>query len=360
MRTPIYKAIFLLFISILLFQNCKKLENTDIKTSINQQIQQVAFYVLENQLKNYDAKSGSVLVMEVSTGKIKAMVNLTKTDKGNYKSNENDLLNQYSEPGSIFMPISLLTAVNDGFVDEKTTINTENGQWNYENQTISDGLSGGIYKIDDILAHSSNVGMAKIVTKHYENQPEKFYKYLQDWKFSEKLDDGKLNNFSPELITQKDKNWSKTKLASASYGYSLKLNALQVTNFYNAIANNGKLLKPVFIENQKTEIWVDKIASERSLQILKDALVQSVEKGTPKNNSIKNYKIAGKYGTTRLEYWKSGQPKYQASFVGFYPAENPKYTIYVAINEPNLVKGYYGAIVAFPVFLEIAELLFDK
>lgn len=341
--------------SLFIALSCSKNQST-----IDSQIQQNSTTVLENQLKNYGAKSGSVLVMEVATGKIKTMVNLTKTDKGNYKSSENDLLNQYSEPGSVFMPISLLTTINDGFVDEKTTINTENGQWNYENQTISDGISGGIYKIDDILAHSSNVGMAKIITNNYQNQPEKFYKYLQDWKFSEKLDDGKPNNFSPELITQKNKNWSKTKLASVSYGYGLKLNALQITNFYNAIANKGKLLKPIFNENQKTVIWVDKIASERSLQILKDALVQSVEKGTPKNNSIKNYKIAGKYGTTRLEYWNTGQPKYQASFVGFYPDENPKYTIYVAINEPNLVKGYYGAIVAFPVFLEIAELLFDK
>jgi len=230
--------------SLLFTLSCNKNQST-----IDPKIQKTATTILENQLKNYDAKSGSVLVMEVSTGKIKAMANLTKTDKGNYENNENDLFNKYPEPGSIFMPISLLTAVNDGFVDEKATINTENGQWNYENQTIHDGMNGGNYKIDDILAHSSNVGMAKIITKYYENQPEKFYKYLQDWKLSEKLNDGKPNAFSPEIITPKDKNWSKSTLASASYGYGLKLNALQITNFYNAIANQGKLLKPNFNEN---------------------------------------------------------------------------------------------------------------
>lgn len=315
MKINIFKSFMKSFVifSLLFTLSCNKNQST-----IDSQTQKTASKVLENQLKTYDAKNGSVLIMEVSTGKIKAMVNLTKTDKGNYESSKNDLFDNYSELGSIFMPISLLTAINDGVVDEKTIINTENGQWNYEKQTIFDGTNGGNYKIDDILAHSSNVGMAKIITNHYENQPEKFYKYLQDWKFSEKLDDRKPNTSSPEIINPKDKNWTKSSLASASYGYGLKINAIQITNFYNGIANQGILLKPIFNENQKKEIVVDKIASERSLQILKDALIQSVEKGTLKSNSTKNFEIVGKSGTTRLEFGNLGNQNTKHLLLAFF------------------------------------------
>lgn len=353
MKIPTYKSIFLLFLAIFFLQNCKKPENLESKSTIDPQIQQVASSVLENQLKNFDAKSGSVLVMEVATGKVKAMVNLDKTDKGTFENSDNLLLNNYSEPGSVFMPVSLLIAINDGFVNEKTIIQTT-GRWEYGGQIISDGFGFEDSTIGGILAHSSNVGIAKIITKNYENQPEKFYKYVEDWKFSEKLNDGTPNKSAPEITTPKDKNWSKPTLAGASYGYSLKISSLQIANFYNAIANHGKLMKPFFNENQKTEVLVDNIASDKSLQILTNALIESVEKGTPKSSFTENFKIAGKTGTKRLEYWKPGPAKYQASFVGFFPAENPKYTMYVSINEPKPEKSFYGATVASPVFKKIA------
>lgn len=346
------KILIFFFSGLLLSQNLTKF-------TIDSQIQKIATTALENQLKNYDAKSGSVLVMEVATGKVKSLVNLEIDENGNYQNaKKNYILNDYTEPGSLFMPVSLLMAIEKGYINKDTKVETQ-GIWDYEGAKIYDATSGN-FSLSDILSKSSNIAIAKIITENYQKNPQDYYQQLKDWKFLEKPYDETKNNAKPEIILPENKNWTKSSLASASYGYSMKLSALQIANFYNAIANKGKMLKPSFVEGENTEILIDKMASEQSIQILTDALTKSVEDGTIKTDVDKYLKVSGKSGTTRLEYWKPGPTKYQASFVGFFPAQKPRYTCIVIIREPNIVKGYFGATVSVPVFKEIAGKILEN
>jgi len=345
-------------------------DGQDVYTTIDLRIQDIAHSALEKQLINFDADHGSVLVMEVATGKVKAMVNLKRTETGMYVDSYNYALKDATEPGSTFKTVSLLAAMDDGFIDESTTVNVGNGVWTYAKQRISDGHGGGVYEIADVLAKSSNVGSAKLITQYYADKPQVFLDHLKRWKMFEKMEIELPGITKPFIVTPENKRWNAATLASLSYGYSSRFNLLQLTTFYNGIANKGKMLKPLFIDkimkdgqilySAQPEVMVKKMASEKAITMMTNALTKAVEKGTARSIFTPNLKMAGKTGTARFEYWKPDPAKYQASFAGFYPSDNPKYTCIVMVNQPDKSKSYYGSTVAAPVFKEIAGKTFLK
>ncbi|MCF2220893.1 PASTA domain-containing protein [Chryseobacterium sp. PS-8] len=345
-------------------------DGEDVYTTLDLRIQDIAHSALQKQLVNFEAKHGTVIVMEVETGKVRAMVNLRRTDDGDYVDSYNYALKDNIEPGSTFKTISLLAAMDDGFIDENTTVNVGNGIWVYAKQRISDGHGGGTYDISDVLAKSSNVGSAKLITKYYAEKPQIFLDHLRRWKLFDKMNIELPGITKPKILTPESKRWNAATLASIAYGYSTNINLLQLATFYNGVANNGKMLKPLFIDKimkdgkvmytAKPEVMVNKMASEKAIKMMTNALTKAVEKGTAKSIFTPNLKMAGKTGTARFEYWLPGPMKYRSSFAGFYPADNPKYTCYVMISEPNTSKGFYGATVAAPVFKEIAGKTFLK
>ena len=345
-------------------------DGQDVYTTLDLRIQDIATSALEKQLINFDAAHGCVVVMETATGKVKAMVNLRRTEPGIYVDAYNYILKDGIEPGSTFKTVSLLAAMDDGFIDENTTVNVGGGVWNYAGQRISDGHGGGTYEIADVLAKSSNVGTAKLITQYYASKPQVFLDHLKRWKMFEKMDIELPGITKPFVYTPEHKRWNAATLASISYGYSTNFNLLQLTTFYNGIANGGKMLKPLFIDKimkdgqvtyeAKPEVLVNKMASKEAITMMTHALTKAVEKGTAKSIFTPNLKMAGKTGTARFEYWLPGKMKYRASFAGFYPADSPKYTCYVMVSEPDVSKGFYGSTVAAPVFKEIAGKTFLK
>ncbi|AZA78512.1 PASTA domain-containing protein [Chryseobacterium sp. G0186] len=345
-------------------------DGEDVYTTLDLRIQDIAHSALEKQLTHYEAKHGTVIVMEVETGKVRALVNLRRTESGDYEDSYNYALKDNIEPGSTFKTISLLAAMDDGFIDENTTVNVGNGVWTYAKQRISDGHGGGTYDISDVLAKSSNVGTSKLITKYYAEKPQIFLDHLKRWKLFDKMDIELPGITKPKILTPENKRWNAATLASISYGYSSNVNLLQLTTFYNGVANGGKMLKPLFIDkimkdgkvmySAKPEVMVNRMASEKAIKMMTSALTKAVEKGTGRSIFTPNLKMAGKTGTARFEYWLPGPMKYRASFAGFYPADAPKYTCYVMVSEPNTAIGFYGGPVAAPVFKEIAGKTFLK
>ncbi|MDR6514877.1 penicillin-binding transpeptidase domain-containing protein [Chryseobacterium camelliae] len=345
-------------------------DGQDVYTTLDLRIQDIAHSALEKQLLHFEAEHGTVIVMEVATGKVRALVNLRRTESGEYIDSYNYALKDNIEPGSTFKTVSLLAAMDDGFIDENTTVNVGNGVWVYAKQRISDGHGGGTYDISDVLAKSSNVGTAKLITKYYAEKPQIFLDHLKRWKLFDKMDIELPGITKPRFVTPESKRWNAAALASLGYGYASNINLLQLTTFYNGVANGGKMLKPLFIDKimkdgrliyqAKPEVMVNKMASEKAIKMMTDALTKAVEKGTGKSIFTPNLKMAGKTGTARFEYWLPGPMKYRSSFAGFYPADNPKYTCYVMVSEPNTSIGFYGGAVAAPVFKEIAGKTFLK
>lgn len=343
-------------------------DGMDVYTTLDLRIQDIAHTALEKQLTEYDADHGCVVVIETATGKVRAMSNLRRTEPGIYVDAYNYILKDATEPGSTFKTVSLLAAIDDGFIDENTKVQTS-PVWFYHTQRITDH-GGGNLDVSDVLARSSNVGAAKLITKYYADKPQIFLDHLKKWKLFDKMDLEIPGIVKPYIQTPESKKWNRETLASLSYGYAVRLSLLQLAAFYNGIANKGTMVKPLFIDkimkdgkvlyNAKPEVMVKKMASREAIEFMTMSLQKAVEKGTAKSIYTPNLKIAGKTGTARFEYWKPGPMKYQASFAGFYPSDNPKYTCIVMINQPDTSKGFYGATVAAPVFKEIAGKTFLK
>lgn len=347
------------------------IDGQDVYTTIDLRIQDIAHTALQKQLIDFKANHGSVLVIETATGKVRAMVNLRRTEDGSYIDAYNYTIKDASEPGSTFKTVSLLAAMDDGFINENTTVNVGNGKWKYFGQSVTDShvKGNGIYDISDVLAESSNVGAGKLITKYYGNDPQVFINHFKRWKLFDKLDIELPGVVKPKIVTPENPKWSKGALASLSFGYASSFSILQLATFYNGIANKGKMVKPIFIDKimkdgkvtyeAEPQVLVDKMASTEAIELMTKMLTKTVEKGTAKSIFTPNLKMAGKTGTARWEYWK-GSGKYQAAFAGFFPADQPKYTCYVIVNQPDTSIGYSGAKVCAPVFKEIAGKVFLK
>lgn len=351
-------------------------DGMDVVTTLDIDIQDVAESALMRQLAKHEAHHGTAILMEVATGDIKAIVNLERNEKGQYKESYNYAIGESRAPGSTFKLASMLALLEDGYVDLEDTVDTENGEVFYYDKSITDTKEGGHGKItvQEVFEVSSNVGISKLITKYYTGNEEKFIKRLYSLNLNNTLGISLRGEGKPEIKYPGDKLWSGVTLPQMSIGYEVRVTPLQTLTLYNAVANNGKMVKPKFVKslmyhgdvvkNFDTEVIIPSICSKWTLRKLKVMLEGVVERGTAKNLKNNNYKIAGKTGTAQIASKESGyrdksKISYQASFVGYFPADKPKYTCIVVVNAPSR-NVYYGNLVAGPVFKEIADRVYAK
>lgn len=349
-------------------------DGRDIVTTLDINLQDVAEGSLMKQLKDNNADWGTVILMEVKTGDIKAIANLGRDSAGNYGEYLNYAISQSVDPGSIFKLPSLIVALEDGYIDTNSVFDTEGGIKMYYNKPMKDShRGGGKMTVQKIFEHSSNVGVSKIITQFYESQPQKFIDRLYSMKLNTPLGLDIKGEANPVILSPKSKNWSGITLPWMSVGYSIQVTPLQILTFYNAIANNGKMVKPKFIkairEHGKTikvfetQIIQASICSQKTVNKAKKMLEGVVLHGTATNLKNDHIKIAGKTGTAQIAKDASGYgdefKSYRASFVGYFPADNPQYSCIVMINNPHS-SVYYGGSLSGPVFKEIAELVYAK
>ena len=343
----------------------------DIVTTINIDMQDVAENALSNALIHHNADWGTVVLMEVKSGYVKVIANL-KNNNGELDEYYNHAIAEHSEPGSTFKLASVLAGLEDGFYRLTDSVDTENGTHKFYNEVMRDSKKGGYGKITigDAFVHSSNVGISKITDKYYRNNPNNFIDRIYKMGLCNPLD-LELPYPNSLLIKKPDsKGWSGVTLPWMSIGYSLRLTPIHILAFYNAVANNGVMVMPLFttailkdgkkISSNYKKIINPAICSKASIDEITPYLIDVIEKGTAKSIRNKNYKIAGKTGTTLLAYGDKSQKQtkeYQASFVGFFPANSPKYSCIVVVNKPKQ-NGYSGGNVAAPVFKEISDKLY--
>jgi cell division protein FtsI (penicillin-binding protein 3) len=345
----------------------------DVYTTIDVNIQDIAHHSLLKQLELYEAEHGCVVVMDVKTGEVKAIANLAKTSKGTYYEKRNYAVYEAHEPGSTFKVMALMAALEDKVIDTSTVIDTKKGRKKFYGRVITDSGSGfGEISAARALEVSSNIGLATIIDDNYAKQPQKFIDHLKDWKLNDSLNISIMGEGIPDIPEPGDSNWSRNALPSIAYGYNLTITPLQTLTFYNAIANNGEMIKPRFLKAVKSfdknievfekEVIIDKICSDKTLFEMQDILKNVVIRGTGQRMYSETFSMAGKTGTARTDYadlekWYKDK-KYVSSFAGYFPADNPKYSCIVVIHKPSTKVGYYGADVSGPVFKRIAQKIY--
>tara|TARA_R100001369_G_scaffold21881_6_gene39803 strand:- start:8725 stop:10662 length:1938 start_codon:yes stop_codon:yes gene_type:complete len=346
----------------------------DVISTIDVNIQDIAHHALLAQLEKYEADHGTVVVMETETGEIKAISNLGRTAQGTYYEKLNYAVGETHEPGSTFKLMALVVALEDKVIDTSTIVDTENGVMNVRGYKVRDSHRGGYGKISAAKAFevSSNVGVVKLIYENYKNNPQKFVEGLNRMNLNQKLGISIKGEGEPYIPQPGDKKWSGLSLAWMAYGYgSIQISPLQTLTFYNAIANDGVMVKPRFIKEvrewdkviEKNELKVlnPSICSQETIDKVKAMMENVVVRGTAKSLYSPNFSMAGKTGTAQTEYWMkdwNANPRYISSFVGYFPADNPKYTSIVIIHKPNNKVGYYGADVSGPVFKRIAQKIY--
>jgi cell division protein FtsI (penicillin-binding protein 3) len=344
----------------------------DIVSNIDVFIQEVTEKALNSEMILNQAVKGTAIVMEVKTGKIKAMANLGRLTNGNYAEIEN-YSTQAREPGSTFKLVTLLTVLENGATLDKP-VNLEGGKWNYGGSTVIDAEQNGIHETTLLHAfeESSNVGMAKMAVEYFVPNKEMYFKSLSKLRM-DSISGIDLNEEAhPQIHWPKSPLWSTITIPWMGFGYEVSVTPLQTLTLYNAVANNGIMMKPYLVNAIKEEGKIIKtispkayswsIASPKTIQALHTALEGVCTNGTAKKIFVNSeYKVAGKTGTSKANdgQFKYSDNAFQSSFVGYFPADNPQYTIAVVIiNHPNAI-NHYGASVAGPVFKEIADRLYS-
>jgi Cell division protein FtsI/penicillin-binding protein 2 len=352
------------------------LDGTDVVTTLDIDLQDVAQSALRRQLSSHNADHGTVILMEVSTGEIRAIANLKRSSDGSYSEAFNYAIGESTEPGSTFKIASLIALLEDGYVKLNDTVDTQNGRFLYFDKWIVDAHEGGLGKlsVEQVFEQSSNVGVAKLMIEHYKGREKSFIDRLYSMKLNEPLGLQIKGEAAPDIKYPGDKYWSGVSLPMMSIGYEVRITPLQLLTFYNAIANGGKMVKPFFVKSLQRhgntvrtfspEVISSSICSRSTLHKVKQVLEGVVENGTAKNLKNSTYAIAGKTGTAQIArgsggYAYQGAKSYQASFVGYFPADNPKYSCMVVVSSPSN-DVYYGNVVAGPIFKEIADKVFAK
>ncbi len=346
----------------------------DVYTTIDVNIQDIAHHSLLGQLEKYDADHGCAVVMDVKTGEIKAITNLAKTDNGNYYEKRNYAVWESHEPGSTFKVMALMAALEDKVIDTSTIVDTQNGSKRFYGRTIRDSRGYGKISAARALELSSNIGLASIIDEHYSKQPKKFINRIKSWNLHDTLGVSIMGEGRPIIPEPGDKIWSKNALPSMAYGYNMAMTPLQTLTFYNAIANDGEMIKPRFLKavkefSQEIEVFEkevinQKICSDKTLNEIREILKNVVIRGTGRRMYSENFSMAGKTGTARTDYndyeeWLKDR-KYVSSFAGYFPADNPKYSCIVVIHQPSTKVGFYGADVSGPVFKRIAQKIYTE
>jgi len=344
---------------------------SDVYATIDAGMQIAAYSALQDQLTQYEAEHGCVAVMEVATGKIRAIVNLKRNEDGTYSDVYNFVIADRAEPGSTFKAISILSGLENEKFKPEDTVETGNGRYRIYNRVISDTHGNGTLTVEDVLVKSSNIGTAKLINSGFGSNPQEFFDQLAEWNLTEKMGIDIEGETAPIFHKPSDDDWSNITLPVMSYGYGFQITPLQILTFYNGVANGGKMVKPLFIDKIEKydgtvvefqpQTMVEKMASEENISALTEMLRKAVSEGTAKNIFTEHYEIAGKTGTARVEYWLKDQPvRYRASFAGFFPADDPKYTCIVVVHKPANNKGIYGGTVTAPVFKKIADWVYSR
>lgn len=355
-------------------QDVEPVVGSDVYSTIDIRIQDVAQTALLRSLEKYEAENGSVILMDVKTGAIRAMSSLERTSEGKYAENFNYAIGAAYEPGSTFKLASLLVALEDGVVDTAHVVDTKNGAFKFYDRTMKDSNyhRGGHGKISVGKAFevSSNIGIARTIVNHYKDDPQRFIDRLARLGISDKLDFELLGEAEPWIKNTNDSTWSGVSLPWMAFGYEIKMSALQILALYNAVANDGELVKPRLvdkvkraekvIESNDIEVLNPSICSDKTIHILQNLLIGAVKNGTAQNIYSEKYSSAGKTGTSKIALEGSYGSEYRASFAGYFPAENPKYSCMVVVSKPKKEIGFYGNIVAAPVFKELRDNLFAE
>ncbi|GAA4328079.1 penicillin-binding protein [Mucilaginibacter gynuensis] len=347
-------------------------EGADIISTIDVNFQDVAQSALEKQLIKSDADHGAVILMEVATGEVRAVANFTKVSTGVYKEKFNYAIAGNQDPGSTFKVASYMALLEDHKVDTNTMVGT--GNYQIPGKMIRDSHGSiGTVTVKKAFEESSNAAVAFLVNTHYRNNQSDFTDHLYNWHLNELLKLQIPGEAQPVVKNPKNRSWNKNMtLPQMAYGYEMQLTPLKMLSFYNAIANNGKYISPVFVreirrlgntvEHFNARVINEKICSDVTLSKMHKMLEGVITEGTGKNiiyNPL--YSIAGKSGTAQVADGNKGyraKRQYQASFCGYFPADKPKYSLIVVINDPK--NGYYGAAVAGPVFREVADKVYSS
>ena len=347
----------------------------DVVSTIDINIQDVAHHALLTQLEKYKADHGCVVVMEVETGEVKAISNLGRDKNGEYYERLNYAIGESHEPGSTFKLMSMIAALEDKAVDTSTVIDTENGIYKVYKSYVRDSKHGGYGKITASKAFevSSNTGVVKIVDEFYRDNPEKFVNRFYNMGLHKPLGLPIAGEGEPFIPHPNDKDrWSGIALQWMAYGYGVELTPLQILTFYNAVANDGEMLKPRLIKEVRQwdapvksfekEVLNPSICSKETIGKVKQLLKNVVEKdhGTGHGLYSPDFSMAGKTGTAQKNYSDKSKKQYISSFVGYFPADQPKYSCIVVIHEPDRSVGYYGADVSGPVFKSIAQKIYTN
>jgi cell division protein FtsI (penicillin-binding protein 3) len=348
----------------------------DVKTTLDIDIQEAAENALRNQLSLSDVFEGATaIVMEVETGAIRAITNMKKMSNGEFDESFNYAIGQATEPGSTFKLATLVALIEDGYVTLDTPVDAGNGKWQYSTKLFTDVTKGGYGQIDvrKAFEKSSNVAFAKLAVEYYANNEKKYVDRLHNMKLGEKFGLDIMGEGRSVIHSPGDPSWSKLTLPMMAMGYASLLTPLHTLAFYNAIANRGKMMKPYFVERLEKHGVTEKefkpqemsgsICSESTIKAVHEALRGVVEHGTGKTINDPRYKISGKTGTAQIAFDgryidSQGYRKHQASFAGFFPSDNPKYTAVVILYTNKTRANFYGGSWAAPVFKQIADRIY--
>ena len=341
----------------------------DIVTTIDINIQDVAENALLNSLTEHNAKYGCVVLMEVQTGEIRAIANLTRQDSGIYLEDYNYAIADVREPGSTFKLASFLVAMDDGLLELNDEVDLNGGAYKYFGIVMQDSHDPkkDIVTAEEAFWESSNVGISRLICARYSKQPRKFTDGLHRLRFGEPLGLTIKGEGRSMIRNAGEKGWSGTSLPWISIGYESLITPMQTLTLYNAVANDGKMMKPMFVKEvrekgQVTHVYEPEvlnpaIAKPETIKQARKLLEGVVQNGTAKNMKNTVYQVAGKTGTAQVANdgkYKGDKLTYQASFVGYFPADKPRYTCIVIVNAPSN-DVYYGGLVAGPIFKQIAD-----
>ncbi len=344
----------------------------DVITTLDVNIQDVTENALMKMMVKNGAEHGCAIVMEVKTGKIKAIANLGHVRDSTYWEDYNYAITP-TEPGSTFKLATMLSLLEDRKISLNTIVDLNGGTWQVYGRTVYDAENHGLYKVTakQAFEHSSNVGMAKLAWMNYSSDPNRFVNHIKALKLDSLTGIDLKGEIKPSVYTPASKHWSNTTLPWMAFGYNLTVSPLQILTLYNAVANNGKMMRPYLVNEiredgrpvQQFEPFVlkDSICSQSTLRQLKECVEGVVLEGTAKALKSNYYSIAGKTGTALVANGTRGYADkiYQSTFVGYFPADNPQYTIIVTIKNKPHAAVFFGAAVAGPVFKEISDQVYN-
>jgi cell division protein FtsI (penicillin-binding protein 3) len=340
-------------------------DGNDVLSTIDINVQDVAENSLRNTLKKHGASHGCLVMMEVETGAVTAIVNLTRRDTSTYLENLNYAVGRATVPGSTFKLASLIALMEDHDLSLDEQVEVGNGTTFFSDAKVSDSHPPikTKYTVQEVFEQSSNVGVTKLIWRYYSKNPQQYIDRLYAMNLNTPLKIALPGEAEPYIKNTKDKTWSKISLPWISYGYETRITPLQILTFYSAIANNGKMMRPMFVKEIRKrgqvvktfqpEVINAKVCSEESVKKAKKMMEGVVLNGTAKSLKASEYQIAGKTGTAQMGI-VNGRMTYQASFVGYFPAEHPKYCCIVVVSAPS-GDAYYGGAVAGPVFKDVAD-----